>query len=606
MEKFLAKTFVNYIRTFLFLIITVVLEIGLLAQFNFELNNIYFYENGYLYFILFIGLYYLIKKTFLFKEKRLNVNASIFAFIISIIYILSYMTSNYFLQGLSPISLKFFCFISAKLFATFVLFFIVIKLLYKKIDCTKKYDNSQKKYFTNNKKSFFLVALLIFIAYIPYLIHSFPGNLNYDFIVQIKQALNYETLTNWHPYAHTLFIGLCLKTGYFFTNNYNIGIFIYTLLQVLLSCFTFSFVIYYMAKNGVKTKFRVLTLLLFMFFPMFPLYSVWLTKDIIFSLFMVFITIGIIEICTNKEIIKSKKYIIYMIIVFLLTMLSRKNGIYILAILFPFVLLFNRKNWLRILIMFSIPILAFKIIDGPVRTNLNIPNGSKAEMYSISAQQMARIYKYESETLTPEQKEKIESYILADNIEELYNPLIADPIKGILNIEKIDSNKLDLFKLNLDLFLEYPARSIESFLCTTYRFYYLNNDGAKGLENFKTDSASLIENMFPKELSITNNFYRIKIIDFINDKIYANNTPILSTMTNPGLYINIFIIFIGYLIYKKDYKYILCFIPVFLVLLTQLAGPMVDIRYAYSFFTCAPVLTALVVYNKKENNKNKE
>ena len=603
MEKESVKTFVNYIRTFFFLIITVVLEIGLLAQFNFELNNVYFYKNEYLYFILFIGFYYLIKKAFVFKEKRLNITVGVFSFIISIIYILSYMTSNYYLQGLSPISLKFFCFISAKLFATFILLFIVIKLLYQKIDCIKKEDSFQKKYFTNNKKSFFLVALLILLAYIPYLIHSFPGNLNYDFIVQINQALNYETLTNWHPYIHTLFIGLCLKIGYFFTNSYNVGIFIYTLLQVLLSCFTFSFVIHYMAKKEVKTKFRALTLLLFMFFPIFPLYSVWLTKDIIFSLFMVFITIGIIELCTNKEIIKSKKYIILMTIVFLLTMLSRKNGIYILALLFPFILLSNRKNWARIIIMFLIPILTFVIIDGPVRTSLNIPNGSNAELYSISAQQMARIYKYESESLTSDQKEKIESYILADNIEELYNPLIADPIKGTLNIEKIDLNKLDLFKLNLDLFLEYPARSIESFLCTTYRFYYLNNDGAKGLENFKTDSASLIETMFSKELNITNNFYRIKIIDFINDKIYANNTPILSTMTNSGLYINIFIIFIGYLIYKKEYKYILCFIPVFLVLLTQLAGPMVDIRYAYSFFTCAPVLTALVMYNKKENDK---
>ena len=542
MEKESSKTFVNYIHTLLFLLTAALLDMGLFAKFNFELNNIFFYENGYLYFVLFIGFYYLIKNTFIFKEKRLNITSGIFAFIISIIYILSYMTSNYFLEGLSPNSLKFLCFIVAKSFATFTLLFIIIKLLYKKINVIKKENNSPKKYFTNNKRSLLLIALLILLAYIPYLIHSFPGNLNYDFIVQIKEALNYQTLVNGHPYLHTLFVGLCLKLGYFFTNSYNIGIFIYTLLQVLLSCFTFSFVIYYMAKKGIKTKFRVLTLLLFMFFPMYPLYSVWLTKDIVFSLFMVFITIGIIEICTNKEIVKSKKYIILMMVTFLLAMLSRKNGVYIVAILFPFILLSNRKNWIRITIMFLIPILAFKIIDGPIRTSLNIPNGPKGEIYSIPAQQMARIYKYESENLTSEQKETIESYILANNIEELYNPLIADPIKGILNIEKIDSNKLDLLKFNFELLLKYPTRTLESFLCTTYRFYYLDNDGPKGLENFKTDSAALIENMFPEELNISNNFYRIKFLDFINDKIYSNNTPVLSTMTNPGLYINIFII----------------------------------------------------------------
>ena len=551
------KTLANYIKTLIYLFIASILEIGILAQFNFDLNDIFFNGNGYLYFLLFIGFYYLVKNTFNFDNKRLNITVCIFAFIISVIYILGYMTSNYFLDGISPISKKFLCFITAKLIATFFLFYSVIKLLYKKIDNIKsKKDNqnesenknnctdlnTENKFFTNNIRSLLLVAVLILIAYIPYIIHSFPGNLNYDFIVQIKEALNYQTLINGHPYIHTLFVGLCLKLGYFLTNSYNVGIFIYTLLQVLLSCFTFSFVIYYMAKKKVNTKFRLLTLLLFMFFPMYPLYSVWLTKDIVFSLFMVLITIGIIEICTNNEIIKSKKYIISMIVLFLLSMFSRKNGIYIIAILFPFILLTNRKNWIRIIIMFIVPIVLFKVIDGPIRTSLNIPNGPKGEIYSIPAQQMARIYKYEEQTLSTTQKETIESYIKADNISELYNPLIADPIKGILNIEKIDENKLDLLKFDLELFAKYPQRTIESFLCTTYRFYYLNNDGSKGLENFKIDSAALIENMIPKELNIRNNFANINIINVINDKIYENDIPVLSTMTNPGLYVNIFII----------------------------------------------------------------
>lgn len=603
MTEEVKKTICKYFEYFILFLLAFISLNGLILDFDANDNNIIFNGDNYIYILILIGYFYILKAVNKIKDKRLNIISIIFSSIVSIIYVLSYMTSNYFLDGLFPSSLVFVCFVILKLFATFILFTAIIKFLYKKIDELKKDNNIENKYFTGNKKSLLLITLIIFIAYIPYLIHSFPGNLNYDFIVQIKQALNIDTLTNWHPYIHTLFIGLCLKIGYFLTNSYNVGIFIYTLLQVILSCFTFSFVIYYMAKKEVKTKFRLITLLIFMFFPMFPLYSVWLTKDIVFSLFMVYITIGIIEICTNKEIIKSKKYIVFMIIAFLLAMLSRKNGLYMLVILFPFILLFNRKNWLRVCIMFLLPVLIFKVIDGPVRTSFDIPDGSKAEMYSIPAQQMARIYKYEFENLTEKQKEKIEDYIIADDIAVLYNPLISDKVKANLNIDKIESNKLDLLKFDLELLIEYPVRTIESFLCTTYRFYYLDNDGAKGLENFKRDSASLIEGMLPKELNIRNDFCNIKIIDLINDAIYVDEVLVVSTTTNPGLYFNIFILCIGYLIYSRKYKIILAFLPVILIMATQLAGPMVDIRYAYCMFTCFPILVGVTIYNINKKEK---
>lgn len=603
MTEEVKKTIFKYFEYFILFLLAFISLNGLILDFDANDNNIIFNGDKYIYILILIGYFYILKAVNKIKDKRLNIISIIFSSIVSIVYILSYMTSNYFLDGLFSSSLVFVGFIILKLLATFILFTAIIKFLYKKIEELKKDNNIENKYFTGNKKSLLLITLIIFIAYVPYLIHSFPGNLNYDFIVQIKQALNIDALTNWHPYIHTLFIGLCLKIGYFLTNSYNIGIFIYTLLQVLLSCFTFSFVIYYMAKKEIKTKFRLITLLMFMFFPMFPLYSVWLTKDIVFSLFMVYITIGIIEICTNKEIIKSKRYIAFMIVVFLLAMLSRKNGLYMLVILFPFILLFNRKNWLRVCIMFLLPVLIFKVIDGPIRTSFDIPDGSKAEMYSIPAQQMARIYKYEFENLTEEQKEKIESYIIADDIAELYNPLISDKVKANLNIDKIDSNKLDLLKFDLELLIEYPVRTIESFLCTTYRFYYLDNDGAKGLENFKRDSASLIDGMLPKELNIRNDFANIKIIDLINDAIYVDEVLVISTTTNPGLYFNIFILCIGYLIYSRKYKIILAFLPVLLIMATQLAGPMVDIRYAYCMFTCFPILVGVTIYNINKKEK---
>ena len=61
---------------------------------------------------------------------------------------------------------------------------------------------------------------------------------------------------------------------------------------------------------------------------------------------------------------------------------------------------------------------------------------------------------------------------------------------------------------------------------------------------------------------------------------------------------------IGYLIYSKKYKYSLAFMPVLLVLLTQMAGPVVDQRYTYSIFTCFPILLGMTIYIAKEKINN--
>ena len=197
---------------------------GCISSFDVQSNRIIFNGNNFIYLIFLLGISYILNKVCKYKEKRLNIFSVFISIIISIIYVLSYSTSHYFLNGIFLNSLMFKGFILTKFLGIFILFFVLIKFTLIKLDSLNKSSREEFKYFTANKKSILIVALTIFIAYIPYIIHSFPGNLNYDFIVQIKQALNYETLTNWHPYVHTLFIKLCLKIGYFLTCNYNIGI----------------------------------------------------------------------------------------------------------------------------------------------------------------------------------------------------------------------------------------------------------------------------------------------------------------------------------------------------------------------------------------------
>jgi len=130
-------------------------------------------------------------------------------------------------------------------------------------------------------------------------------------------------------------------------------------------------------------------------------------------------------------------------------------------------------------------------------------------------------------------------------------------------------------------------------------------DSYRGIGKYKEQSRYVIDNLLPEQMNVSSNENCIKIIEVIDDLIYKNDVPIISVLYASGVYICAFIICIGYLIYSKKYKYIFAFMPVLLVLLTQMAGPVVDQRYTYSIFTCFPILLGMTIYMPKEKkNKN--
>lgn len=587
-------------RKIIAVMFSIIIIFGSISEFNIIDNRIIYNGNSYMYVIVLFVINYVLEDMITIKNKRLNIISAVCATIISIIYITSYITSKYLLNNIHLESKMYLFFIITKFLATLLICYFVIRKIYIRLeDKLETKNNKEYSWFTGNVKSLFLVTIIIFIAYIPYIIDSFPGNLTYDFAIQIRQALNYEPIVNHHPYMSTKFIGICIKVGKVIS-GYGIGIFLYTLIQCLLSSFAFSSIIYYLAKKNISVKYRVLTLMFFITLPIFGFYSTWLTKNILFTVCITMVTLGVVEMSYNLNIVNSKKYIIYMMIFLLMAMLFRKNGVYVSVILFFLCIMVNRKNWIKVIIIFLIPITIFKIIDGPVRKNMQIEDGSTMEMYSIPAQQMGRIYKYNRNELTNEEILNIEKYIKDNNIDQIYDPLLSDPVKAKLNESEINKNKMGFIKFCCALAIRYPVLTIESFICTTYRFYYLDNEVQRGLGQFKNQSTYVVDNMLPADMNVKSNSHSVKLIEKIDDIVTKNDVPILSTFLGSGIYINMYIICIGYLVYYKNYKKILGFLPVLLLLMTQLAGPVVDQRYSYSLFTCFPLLVGITVLSKSD------
>lgn len=462
----------------------------------------------------------------------------------------------------------------------------------KKIRNIKEY-----KFFTSNKKSFFIVGGIIFLAYIPYLLNYYPGNVLIDSVVQILQGVGAISLTNHHPVLHTLIISICMNIGQVIFNSYQTGAFIYTVIQTIMTSLIFSFSIYYMARKNVPVFIRVLAMLFYMFCPTICFYTITMYKDIPFALTMLLTTIGLTEISTNTEnFFKSKKRMALFAIILLLTMLFRNNGIYAIILTFPIVLIALRKYYKQILIIFLVPIILYKIITGPLYSALDIEQGSTREALSVPIQQFARLMVYKSDELTDEQKNKIRQYLPIENFEELYQPGFADPVKSHFSEEGFEKDKIGLIKLYVELAIQFPMETIKSFVKGSFGYYYPNTVGWGIYTGVNTEQFGIYEQYKFEAKPIV----KIEILDKLNEFVNTRNLPIISMILSIGFLFWIVLACITYLIYQKKYKNILIFLPVLFIWLTTLASPVFcEPRYVYSIFTCLPLFIGICAKNAK-------
>lgn len=463
----------------------------------------------------------------------------------------------------------------------------------KKIENIKEY-----KLFTSNKKSFICVFSIIFIAYVPYILNYYPGNVLIDSVIQILQATGALELTNHHPVLHTEIIALCMNIGKTIFNSYQTGAFIYTLIQTITTAAIFSFSIYYMAKKKVPVLVRIGAMLFYMFSPHICFYTITMYKDIPFALSILLVTIGMTEMISNTEnFMKSKKKLIFLALMITVSMFFRNNGVYAIILTFPFILIVLRKYYKQIIIIFLIPIIFYKIITGPVYSICGIEQGSAREALSIPIQQFARLMVYKNNELTEEQKNKIKQYLPIDNFEELYKDGFADPIKSNFSEEGFEKDKAGFIKLYVELALEFPEETIKSFVKGSFGYYYPNTIGWGVYTGVNTEQfGEYNEYKFEQQPIV-----KIELLDKMNKFVNTRNIPIISMFANIGFLFWTLLACIIYNIYNKRYKNILLFLPVLFIWLTALASPVFcEPRYVYSIFTCLPLFIGISILNSKK------
>lgn len=575
-------------------------------------------------FMLIIAIYFLINCSLKIKNKRLTICSWILGMIFAITYFCGYLGETY-MNTTIPISKKFLLYAILKISCYYIIFSSAIKIIIFNLEKLKKKNllvqEKEYRFFTNNKKSLFLIALMFLISYVPYILYYYPGTIFYDNMQSLLQITGKANYNNFQPILYTLIYGGLWNLGKTVFNSGNAGILLYTIFQAIFASFTFSIVLYYMAKRKIALKWRIFTLAILLLNPITGMFVVRGEKGLLFHLSIILVILGIIDIIFEKNEFFEKKWkLIIFVIITLFMVFIRNNGIYTFLLTVPFIIISfykNKKLLLKATITLITPIIIFYIIQGPIFKLCGTEGSSIKEMLSIPAQQIARIIKYEGENISKENLETINKYIDTDNgkIGEKYKPELADNTKAKIKVDQLEKDKIGFIKLYIKLAIEYPVHTFSALINNTFAYYAPNATYMGGLSNYNEETKDVLTRWYASENpgQITNyeeydyhpkHIIDLPIFDKLNTEFSWKRIPIFSVLfTGIGMYFWILLFLAMYFIYKKEYKKICMLLPMFILWLTNIAGPVVDIRYIYSIILIIPLYIGVTFFVTKNKDR---
>lgn len=446
-------------------------------------------------------------------------------------------------------------------------------------------------------------VLLLLLLWLPVFLSIFPGAFAYDAHnewMQVKEGI----ITSHHPVLHVLLVGYCLEFAYAAFGSYNVGIAIYTIIQMVLLATIFSYTLSFLKRYGIPSYARALMLLYFGCSPVVQLFAVSVTKDTLFAgAFLLFLLCLIDMRCETAEFFQRKSRQFLFVLSALGTMILRNNGLYVVIIMLFLICILYRAWWKRLLPAILSIAAIYCIYIGPVYGLLNVEAGGMQEMFSVPLQQMARTYNYDYDGLAPGEREKLEALIPKEDL-EAYRPKVADFVKTNFKSDVFEADKAGYMKLWAKWGLEHPLTYINSFLINTVDFWYPKAivDGYE-YGGGETDYFDYSVNEPGTRIAMLPNvhaFYE----KLSTDRATAQN-PIVQLLMNPGVYLLLFVYIGGYFWFKKRKVFFLPWLAVMLSWLTVLLGPIALIRYVLIFYFALPVFLSMLLQPKYYIDNNK-
>ena len=548
-----------------------------------------------LLFVLFVMIYDLAIRAWKCSEKKVAV---IFSAVFSLSVVLGSKMKVYdgIFENFSV--LDFFYFI--------VLFLLFAAIVTDVLYLALKYDN--KLFQTTKKgekgtfvvKTFWIICGLYLLCWLPYYLSVFPGNLGADTFESVSMGLGLSKWTNHQPVLFSLLLKLVVDmTGVF--HNLTASLAVFTFLHMLVIAGMLSYFTIWMYQRISNRVCRAGIFCFFAFHPIVAMYSMYITKDVMFSTILLIFTIKLYELVESKgKWLEERKQCVCLSVLSILTALLRNNGLYIILVLFLVLLITYRRYYKQLLlILFSVLVLT-GIYKGPIFHALGIEKESFAEAASIPLQQIGYVI-WEDGEISKEDGDFLEELMPLSKVKQVYDPGYTDPYKfdEEFNDDFLNQNKGKFLTVWWNLFLSHPDSYVKAYLMQTAGYWHYG-------ETNSVCTQSVAENTFMvKQVDIIQSVTGVSLMPVIEKLVLAaRKAPLLCILSSMAM--QMFAVLFLVLLYcrngKKEYV-----IPLILFIVlwgtVMIASPAFCLlRYLYPVFLSWPLLFTEIMENlvKKE------
>lgn len=438
--------------------------------------------------------------------------------------------------------------------------------------------------------SYWKIAIKLAILWLPNIIVKFPGAFCPDSIWQFKQGMGLMDFTSHHPPFHTLMIKICVLIGEKIFHSYNIGSFIFVLLQYLIMTAIFAYTIYYLEIKGITNVVKCTIWIIYAICPLIIGFMGVILKDVIYSTFCVAFVVFCVIYLDNQEKQLSWTNVVGLIISGVLTVLTRNNGkeiiyptLFVIMIVTIYKNIKNMKQWIRACMTFALPIVLSLFISKSLVSYYDIFPGSIAEALSFPFQQTARTVLEHSDEIPMDEREVIDRVLKYDTLAERYKPSISDPVKGGFNGEITREDMLAYVKVWIKHFIRYPITYCDATFSQNYPLFSLFRDCPRYY--FSSD----VE--YENQVFIYENPVLKKIDeDFVLFYKNLHNIPITNFLSNAGFWCIMLIILTAYILYSREYDLLIALLPLWLTIACTILGPVPDPRYVFPVVYSIPFL----------------
>lgn len=333
-------------------------------------------------------------------------------------------------------------------------------------------------------------ATVMLICWLPWLLAFYPASMNWDTYYQIAMfsgetpvwAIPYaptgsivdHAFSDYHPLFDTLIFGAFARLGQIVTGDWNLGIFLYILIQSAGMAISLAASVSLVGKKGCPKLLLAGVFIFFAIMPFIPAYAGTIVKDTLFSWLYIPYFLLVFEVVDSRgEAAKNRNVAVLLVVLGLLLCLTKKTGPYVVIPTAIVLMLIYRKEAVCFIVQAGLSaVLMWVLLPHIVFPALDVVPGGKQESLATLFQQTARYALDYPDDVTQQEKDAIDAVIGYDNLAARYDWQTADPVKNWYRYDAAtDADVSEYLKTWCAQGMRHPDSYLVSILATSGRYF---------------------------------------------------------------------------------------------------------------------------------------